>query len=54
MPENEYLHTPNELEKLIDYQTGLLVSKTIIKQSTGTITLLAFDKGEGLNRTQLL
>ncbi len=49
MNENEHLHAPNELEKLIDYQTGLLVSKTIIKQPTGTITLFAFDKGEGLS-----
>jgi len=49
MDENEYLHSPNELEKLIDYQTGAVVSKTIIKQITGTVTLFAFDKGEGLS-----
>lgn len=49
MNENEYLFTPNELEKLIDYQTGAVVSKTIIKQPTGTVTLFAFDEGEGLS-----
>jgi quercetin dioxygenase-like cupin family protein len=49
MNENEYLQFPNELEKLIDYQTGSVVSKTIIKKSTGTVTLFAFDKGEGLS-----
>jgi len=49
MNETEYLHSPNELEKLIEYQTGTVVSKTIIKQPTGTVTLFAFDKGEGLS-----
>lgn len=49
MNENEYLHSPNELEKLIDYQIGSVVSKTIIKQPTGTVTLFAFDKDEGLS-----
>jgi len=49
MNENEYLHSPNELEKLINYQTGSVVSKTIIKKPAGTVTLFAFDKGEGLS-----
>ena len=49
MNRNEDLHSPNELEKLIDYQTSSVVSKTIIKQPSGTVTLFAFDKGEGLN-----
>lgn len=46
---NENLNSPNELEKLIDYQPGSVVSKTIIKQSAGNVTLFAFDKGEGLS-----
>jgi quercetin dioxygenase-like cupin family protein len=46
---NENLNSPNELEKLIVYQTGSVVSKTIVKQPTGTVTLFAFDKGEGLS-----
>jgi quercetin dioxygenase-like cupin family protein len=49
MLENENLQAPNQLEKLIEYQTGSVVSKTIIKKSTGTVTLFAFDKGEGLS-----
>ncbi len=49
MTENEILYSPNELEKLIDYQTGSVVSKTIIKLPTGTVTLFAFDNGEGLS-----
>ena len=49
MLENINLHLPNELEKLVDYQTGSVVSKTIIKKQTGTVTLFAFDKGEGLS-----
>lgn len=46
---DENLNTPNSIGKLIDYQTGSVVSKTIIKQSAGTVTLFAFDKGEGLS-----
>ena len=46
---SENLNTPQELEKLIDYQTGSVVSKTIIKKPSGTVTLFAFDKGETLS-----
>jgi len=37
------------LSALIDYQAGSIVSKEIIKKSTGTITLFAFDQGQGLS-----
>ena len=33
----------------IVYGAGSVVSKTIIKKETGTITLFAFDKGQGLS-----
>jgi len=33
----------------VDYATGAVVSKTIVKKQTGNITLFAFDKGEGLS-----
>ena len=33
----------------IKYAEGAVVSKTIIKEPTGTITLFAFDKGQGLS-----
>ncbi len=32
----------------IEYATGSVVSKTILKNPSGNITLFAFDKGEGL------
>ncbi len=34
---------------LIDYQAGSVVSKTIVDKPTGTLTLFAFDKGQGLS-----
>lgn len=34
---------------LIDYQEGAVVSREIIKRETGTVTVFAFDKGEGLS-----
>ncbi len=33
----------------IDYQDGGIVSKQVIKNSAGNITLFAFDKGQGLS-----
>lgn len=33
----------------IDYSKDAVVSKTIIKKVTGTVTLFAFDKGQGLS-----
>ncbi len=37
------------LEGLIDYQEASIVSKEIIKNDKGTVTLFAFDKGQGLS-----
>jgi quercetin dioxygenase-like cupin family protein len=34
---------------LIDYQEGSVVSRTIIDKKTGTVTLFAFDAGQGLS-----
>ncbi len=34
---------------LVDYQEGSVVSKEIINKATGTITLFAFDEGQGLS-----
>ena len=34
---------------LVDYQSGTVVSRTIIERNTGTVTLFAFDKGQGLS-----
>jgi quercetin dioxygenase-like cupin family protein len=38
-----------ELESLVEYQENSVVSQTIIDKEVGTITLFAFDKGEGLS-----
>ena len=37
------------LAKLVDYQDGAVVSKTIIKKKTGTVTIFSFAKGQGLS-----
>ncbi|MFA6318030.1 MAG: cupin domain-containing protein [Elusimicrobiota bacterium] len=35
--------------ELVDYQKGSVVSRTIVERPTGTVTLFAFDKGQGLS-----
>ena len=37
------------LKDLIEYQSGSVVSRTIIDKQEGTITLFAFDNGQGLS-----
>lgn len=37
------------LADLIQYQTGSVVSRTLIDKQAGTITLFAFDNGQGLS-----
>jgi len=37
------------LAELVDYQQGSVVSREIIKGKTGTVTLFAFDEGQGLS-----
>lgn len=34
---------------LIEYQEGAVVSRTIIDKKAGTVTLFAFDQGQGLS-----
>jgi quercetin dioxygenase-like cupin family protein len=34
---------------LVQYQTGSVVSRTLLKKPTGTVTAFAFDAGEGLS-----
>ncbi len=38
-----------KLSGLIDYQEGAVVSRTIIDKKAGTVTLFAFDQGQGLS-----
>ena len=37
------------LAEMIDYQAGSVVSREIVKGKTGTVTLFAFDEGQGLS-----
>ncbi len=36
-----------KLKDLIGYEPGSVVSRTIVDKKAGTITLFAFDEGEG-------
>jgi len=38
-----------DLANLIEYQDNSVVSIELMKKQTGTVTLFAFDKGEGLS-----
>ncbi|MBN1366306.1 MAG: cupin domain-containing protein [Dehalococcoidales bacterium] len=38
-----------EIAALVDYQSGSVVSRTIIQRDTGTVTIFAFDRGQGLS-----
>jgi quercetin dioxygenase-like cupin family protein len=38
-----------DLGGLIDYQEGSVVSRQVIKKDIGTVTVFAFDTGEGLS-----
>jgi quercetin dioxygenase-like cupin family protein len=38
-----------DLASLIAYQGGSVVSRTVIDKTSGTVTLFAFDKGQGLS-----
>ncbi len=38
-----------KLVSLVNYQPGSIVSRTIIDKKVGTVTLFAFDKGQGLS-----
>ena len=37
------------LDDLVDYQKGSVVSRTVIDRKTGSVTLFAFDAGQGLS-----
>ncbi len=37
------------LTSLVNYQDGAVVSRTLLKRPTGTLTLFAFDEGQGLS-----
>jgi quercetin dioxygenase-like cupin family protein len=39
----------SDLASLINYQEGSVVSRTLIDKNSGTVTLFAFDEGQGLS-----
>lgn len=43
------MNTPQNINSLINIQESSVVSKEIINKPTGTVTLFAFDKGQGLS-----
>lgn len=40
---------PIKVSDLIQYQSGSIVSREIVKKPTGTVTIFAFDAGQGLS-----
>jgi DNA/RNA endonuclease YhcR with UshA esterase domain len=38
-----------KVANLVEYQKGAVVSRTVIDKKTGTVTLFAFDKEQGLS-----
>ncbi|MCR3884912.1 cupin domain-containing protein [Methanotrichaceae archaeon M04Ac] len=40
---------PLKVAELVDYQEGAVVSRTLVDKRTGTVTLFAFDEGQGLS-----
>jgi quercetin dioxygenase-like cupin family protein len=40
---------PFVMKELVPYSDGAVVSRTLIKQPTGTLTLFAFDQGQELS-----
>jgi quercetin dioxygenase-like cupin family protein len=52
MPEKKHENLASQIlnpEDLIAYQEGSVVSRMIVYKKSGTITLFAFDAGEGLS-----
>lgn len=38
-----------DVDSLLDYQEGAVVSRMLLNKKIGTVTLFSFDKGEGLS-----
>ena len=48
-PSNNRLLTPRSINDAIQYQEDAVVSRELIRKTTGTVTLFAFDKNQGLS-----
>lgn len=40
---------PLDMARLVEYQAGSVVSRAVIQKEKGTVTLFAFDEGQGLS-----
>ncbi len=49
MDEKTLIGRALNMSHLIDYQEGAVVSREVLKQETGTITIFAFDNEQGLS-----
>ena len=49
MDTGKFAEQAARIVELVDYQEGSIVSRTVIDKSAGTLTLFAFDKGQGLS-----
>ena len=47
--QEKLIAAPAKLVDLLAYHDGAVVSRTIIGRKTGTVTVFAFDEGEGLS-----
>lgn len=45
----EFLAKALKMKELAAYQEGAVVSKEVLKKDTGTVTVFAFDQGQGLS-----
>ncbi len=49
MSEQNELTKALDLEHMLEYQDGSIVSRSLINKDEGTVTLFSFDQGEGLS-----
>jgi quercetin dioxygenase-like cupin family protein len=49
MAKNDLIAKASNLQELINYQDGSVVSRTLIDEKSGTLTLFAFDANQGLS-----
>lgn len=49
MPNIHSYSIPTNLSSLVSYQPDSVISRELVKKPTGTVTLFAFDKGQGLS-----
>ena len=45
----DLLSKVSQTASLVEYQKGAVVSRTLLDKTAGTVTLFAFDEGQGLS-----